>query len=45
MKKYVTPYVEEIKYETADVITVSLGEGNGDGNFVGFDEIFPDFEA
>ena len=44
MKKYITPDVELLQYQTADLITLSAGATEiGDGESVGFDSIFPNF--
>ena len=32
MKKYIAPSLEAYKYETADIITLSFGGENGDGD-------------
>ena len=46
MKKYITPDMELLQYQTADLITLSAGATEvGDGEGVGFGSIFPDFTA
>ena len=32
MKKYISPSLEALKYESADIITISYGGETGDGN-------------